>query len=312
MAERIPSVMKQGTRAPWLYLLPALVIMTVYVVYPTLRTFLLSFQNRDSTNLATASCTAGQPCWGILENYRYAFTSQEMLSAYGNNILWLFIAVTGTVVFGLLLAVLADRVPYERWAKAIIFLPMAISFVGAGVIWDFVYAYPRNPNDPNSPIIGLLNGIVVTLGGQPVPWLSTPGLNVLMLNIVGIWLWTGFTMTVLSAALKGVPEEVIEAARIDGANEIQVFFRIMIPLIMPTIALVITTMTINVLKVFDIVYVMTGGNYGTDVIANRMYTEMYVRFDAGRSSAIAVVLIALIIPIMFFNIQRMRRQEAIR
>jgi alpha-glucoside transport system permease protein len=272
----------------------------------------LSIQNANSTALASEACREGKSCWGIFENYHWALTSSEMLKSYRNNIIWMVVAVPGTLVLGLLIAVLTDRVKYERIAKAIIFMPMAISFVGAGVIWSFVYAYPRNPNDPHSPIIGVLNAIVVALGGHPVSWLSTPTLNVLMLNIVGIWLWTGFNMTILSAALRGVPTEVIEAARIDGANEFQVFFRIMIPLIMPTIVLVITTMTITVLKVFDIVYVMTGGNYGSDVIANRMYMEMYVRFDAGRSSAIAVVLIGLIVPVMILNMRRIREQEARR
>jgi alpha-glucoside transport system permease protein len=215
--------------------------------------------------------------------------------------------VSGTVAMGLLVAVLADRVRYEPIAKAIIFLPMAISFVGAGIIWTFVYNYGTGQVQ-----IGLLNAIVVALGGQPVSWLSEPQVNTIALIIVGVWMWTGFCMTMLSAALKGVPVEMLEAARVDGANEWRVFRSIIVPTIMPTIAVVITTMIINVLKIFDIVYVMTGGNYGTEVIANRMYSEMYNSHQAGRATAIAVILIAVIIPVMFYNISRFREQEAIR
>ncbi len=308
-----PAIMRQGQLLPWIFVGPALAILIIYVAYPTFNTFLLSFQNADSTQLASAACQPDQPCWGILENYRYALTSKVMLTSFRNNALWLILMVSGTVSLGLFYAVLADRVRYEPLAKAIIFLPMAISFVGAGVIWKFVYAYPINPNDPNVPVIGLLNAIVTALGGKPVAWLSTgPWVNNIALIVVGIWIWTGFCMTILSAALKGVPAEILEAARVDGANEWMVFWKIMVPMIMPTITVVITTMTINVLKVFDIVYVMTGGNYGTDVIANRMYMEMYQHQDAGRSAAIAVILVLAIIPVMLYNVRRFREQEAIR
>jgi alpha-glucoside transport system permease protein len=250
---------------------------------------------------------AGQPCWGILENYRYALTSNVMRTAFVNNLTWIVLMVSGTVVLGLLIATLADRVRYEPLAKAIIFLPMAISFVGAGIIWRFVYDF-----SPGGAQIGLLNAMVVALGGQPVSWLTTPQVNNIALILVGVWMWTGFCMTILAAALKGVPAENLEAARVDGANEWQVFMSITVPFILPTLTVVITTMIINVLKIFDIVYVMTGGNYGTEVIANRMYSEMYQSFQTGRAAAIAIVLVLVIIPAMFFNIRRVREQEAIR
>ncbi len=205
------------------------------------------------------------------------------------------------------MAVLADRVRYEALAKGIIFMPMAISFVGAGVIWKFVYSFGTSQVQ-----IGLLNAIVTSLGIDPIAWLSTPQLNTLMLIVVGVWIWTGFSMTILAAALRGVPEELLEAARIDGANEFRVFRQITIPLIMPTIIVVVTTMVINVLKLFDLVYVMTGGNFGTDVIANRMYSEMYVNFNPGRGTAVSVVLIILIIPFIYLNITRFLEQEALR
>lgn len=305
--DTVPKIMKQGKVAPWLYLAPALIVMTVFIVYPGLDTLRLSFMNKDSTQWATAACVTGQPCWGIFENYRYALTSEIMRTAFLNNLKWIVLMVSGTVAFGLLIAVLADRVRYEAIAKAIIFMPMAISFVGAGIIWTFVYNYGTGNVQ-----IGLLNALVVALGGQPVSWLSEPQINTVALIVVGVWMWTGFCMTMLSASLKGVPVEMLEAARVDGANEWRVFWGIIVPTIMPTIAVVITTMVINVLKIFDIVYVMTGGNYGTEVIANRMYSEMYKSQQAGRATAIAVILIAVIIPAMFYNIRRFREQEAVR
>lgn len=305
--EAIPNIMRQGRVAPWLYLAPALLVMAMFIVYPGLNTFYLSFRNNDDTGWASDNCVAGQACWGILENYHYALTSEVMLTAFVNNLKWIVLMVTGTVVLGLLIATLADRVRYEPLAKAVIFLPMAISFVGAGVIWKFVYDFGTGQSQ-----IGLLNAIVTALGAKPVSWLTEPQINTFALVAVGVWMWTGFCMTILSAALKGVSVETIEAAHVDGANDWEVFSQIMVPQILPTITVVITTMVINVLKIFDIVYVMTGGNYGTEVIANRMYIEMYTSFKTGRATAIAIVLIAVIIPFMIFNIRRFREQEAIR
>ncbi len=305
--EQIPNIMRQGRVTPWFYLLPALVVMATFIIYPGLNTLFLSFRNDDGTAWATANCVAGGPCWGVLENYRYALTSDIMLTAFVNNLTWILLMVSGTVLLGLLIATLADRVRYEPLAKAIIFLPMAISFVGAGVIWKFVYDFGSGQVE-----IGLLNALVTALGGSPVSWLTEPQTNTIALTVVGVWMWTGFCMTILAAALKGVPTETLEAARVDGATEWQTFWRVMVPQILPTITVVITTMVINVLKIFDIVYVMTGGNYGTEVIANRMYSEMYKSFKTGRATAIAIVLIAVIIPAMYFNIRRFREQEATR
>ncbi len=319
MPRRVPEIMKQGRMIPWFYLAPALLLMSFFIVYPMFNTFSLSLQNKDGTDTAAAACKDGEPCWGIFENYRYALTAELDLSSpeaawtsfwassYGNNIKWVVLMVSGTIILGMLVAVLADRVRYESIAKAIIFMPMAISFVGAGVIWKFVYSFGTSQVQ-----IGLLNAIVTSLGFDPIAWLVTPKLNTLALIVVGVWIWTGFSMTILAAALAGVPDELLEAARIDGANEFRVFRQITIPLIMPTIIVVVTTMVINVLKLFDLVYVMTGGNFGTDVIANRMYTEMYVNFNPGRGTAVSVVLIVLIIPFIYLNIRRFLEQEAIR
>lgn len=299
--------MRQKPLTPWMYLLPALIVMATFIIYPGFNTFYLSLRNSENTGWADTRCIEGSPCWGIFENYRYALTSTIMQTAFLNNLKWIVLMVSGTVALGLLIAVLADKVKYESLAKSIIFLPMAISFVGAGVIWKFMYNYGSSQVQ-----IGLLNAIVTALGGQPVSWLTEPQINTIALIVVGVWMWTGFCMTILAAALKGVSVEILEAARVDGANEWQVFWRVMIPQILPTITVVITTMIINVLKIFDIVYVMTGGNYGTEVIANRMYIEMYKNYDPGRASAIAVLLIIVIIPIMIMNIRRFQKQEAMR
>jgi alpha-glucoside transport system permease protein len=316
---RAPQVMKQGKLAPWLYLFPALAIMAVFIVYPMINTVHLSFLNKDGSASASTTCVEGKPCWGMFENYRYALTAEInnssaetiwqsfWISSYGNTIKWILIMVTGTVGIGLLFAVLVVRIKYEGLAKAIIFMPMAISSAGAGIIWKFVYSWGTSQVQ-----IGILNAIISGLGGKPVAFLSTQNLNTFMLIIVGIWMWTGFCMTILSASIKAVPEELNEAARVDGASEGQIFWKILVPIISPTIIVVITTMVINVLKMFDIVYVMTGGNFGTQVIANRMYNEMYKSFQTGRGTAIAVVLILAIIPFIYLNIRRFLAQEEMR
>jgi len=302
----VPKIMKQGRLAPWLYLGPALLIMLVFVIYPTINTAVLSFMDKTGTQSAAVDCSSGQPCWGVFENYRYALTNPLMLTALRNNALWLLLMVPGTVAVGLLFALLADRVRYESLAKSIIFMPMAISFIGAGVIWRFIYYIQAGGGAQ----IGLLNAIIVKLGGQPVAFLSNPAINNFSLMVVGVWLWAGFCMTILSAALKGLPTEVLEAARVDGANEWHLFWQVMFPMILPTVVVVTTTMVINVLKIFDIVFVMTGGNFGTEVIANRMFQLIVT--DTGKSMAIAVLLIILTIPVMIFNVRRFRQQEAMR
>lgn len=318
-ARPVPKIMKQGQLAPWYYLAPALIVMLFFIVYPMFNTIQLSLLNRNGTQSAATTCVAGKPCWGIFENYRYAllnefstgsfsaFWNSFWLSSYGNTLKWILFMVSGTVILGLLFAKLVDGIKNEGLAKSIMFMPMAISFVGAGVIWKFVYSYGTLQVQT-----GLLNAIITGLGGKPVSFLTTPVLNTYALIVVGIWIWTGFCMTILSSALKSVPDEIIEAARVDGANEWRVFWSIILPIIMPTVVVVITTMVINTLKQFDIVYVMTGGNYNTDVIANRMYTEMYINFNTGRGTAIAVILIITIIPFMILNVRRFIAQESMR
>jgi alpha-glucoside transport system permease protein len=267
------------------------------LVHPTLHTLYLSFLDKRSENFVG------------LQNYIWTLTSKDMLTAFKNNLLWLILFTGLTVSLGLILAVMLDRVRYEAVAKSIIFLPMAISFVGAGVIWKFVYTF----RPANAAQIGLLNAVWTGLfNAKPIGWLVNRTTNNFALIAAGVWIWTGFCMVILSAAYKGIPRELIEAARVDGANEWQVFWRIILPMMKPTIAVVATTMVINVLKVFDIVYVMTNGDLGTEVIANRMYKEMFHFLNFGRASSIAVILLLAIIPVMLVNIRRFQEQEAMR
>lgn len=319
MGDRVPNIMRQGPVVPWLYLLPALIIIAFFIIYPTVITVYLSILDADSEESAASTCIDGQTCWGIFENYRYALTSELdttnlasvwqsfWISSIGNNLKWIVLMVSGSVGIGLMMAVLADRVKYEALAKSVIFLPMAISFVGAGVIWKFVYTFGTENVQ-----IGLLNAIIRYLGGEPIAFLSRIPLNTIMLILVGIWMWAGFCMVILSAAIKGVAISLLEAARIDGASEWTSFWKITVPIIMPTITVVITTMVINTLKIFDIVFVMTGGNFSSNVIANRMYREMYINQNTGRGTAVATILILAVIPFMILNIRRFRDQEAIR
>jgi len=281
---------------PWVYVGPTLLILAFYLVYPTLNTIRLSFYDERSENFVG------------LRNYAWALTSKTMHIAFRNNLLWLVLLTSSSVGLGLVIAVLVNRVRYEPIAKSLIFLPMAISFVGASVIWRFVYAY----KPAGVPQIGLLNAVLTGVGLDPIGWLVNKATNNFALIAVGVWLQTGFCMVVLSAALKGIPKETIEAARVDGANEWHIFWRIIIPMISSTIAVVATTVVITVLKVFDIVFVLTNGTRGTEVMANRMYKEMFSFLNFGRASAIAVILLMAIIPVMAVNIRRFREQEAMR
>lgn len=302
--KQTPAIMRQGRWTPWFYLAPAMLILLFYVVYPTVRTVYLSIRNDNSSDWASTECRDGEACWGILENYHQAFTRNEVgaknVTALRNTALWLLVMVPGTVILGLLFAVLTDRVRYESLAKSIIFMPMAISFVGAGIIWKFVY-------DPDA-ATGLLNAITGIFGMAPRAWLaSKPPGNTFFIIIVGIWVWTGFTMTILGASLKGIPVDLLEAGRVDGANEWQVFRHIMFPQMLPTIGVVITTMTITTLKIFDIVWVMRGVD--TDVLATRMVTELTVGRQFGLSAAFAVILIVLTLPILIYNVRRFTIEE---
>jgi alpha-glucoside transport system permease protein len=286
----------QARLRPWVWLAPAIAFLVVFLVYPTIYTFYLSLLDRTSSRFVG------------LDNYGYFFTASDTLAALRNNAIWLVLLTLFSVGGGLIIAILLDRVRYESVAKSLIFVPLAISFVGAGVIWKFMFDF----RPPGTPQTGTLNGIITTFGADPVPWLLNGPFNTVALIVVAAWIWTGFCMVILSGALKGISVELMEAARVDGANEWQVFRGIVFPLLLPTIAVVATTMVITSLKAFDIVYVMTNGAYDTEVIANRMYKELFAFNQPGRASAVAIVLLALIIPVMLVNIKRFREQEAIR
>src|SRR6478752_2642949 len=283
----------RGMIRPWLFLGPALFLLIVYLVYPVIATFILSFYDRSGSNFVGFA------------NYTWALSDREFRQSIFNNILWLAVVPAACTFFGLVIAVMTDRIWWGNIAKSIVFMPMAISFVGASVIWKFIYEY-RGGNDTQ---IGLLNAIVQLFGGTPQVWISVPFWNNFFLMIILIWIQTGFAMVILSAALRGIPEETIEAAVIDGASGPQIFFKIMVPQIWGTIAVVWTTITILVLKVFDIVLAMTNGQWQSQVLANLMFDWMFRGGgDFGRGAAIAIVIMVLVIPIMIWNIRNARKE----
>jgi alpha-glucoside transport system permease protein len=239
------------------------------------------------------------------QNYIYSFTDRTMLQSYRNNLLWLVLGTGLSVGFGLLIAILADRCKFEKAAKTFIFMPMAVSFVGAGVIWKYVYAY----KPPGQPQIGLLNAVVAAFGGDPVGWITLRPWNTLLLIAILVWLQAGFAMVILSAAVKGVPKEIIEAGRVDGANELRVVFSIVIPYIAGSIVTVSTTILIITLKIWDIVFTMTNGLYGTEVLASQQYKQIFKFHHFGRGSAISIILLIAVIPVMWYNLRQFGKRE---
>ena len=291
---RVPGRRLRESLRPFVFVGPALTLLLIYLVYPAINTIYLSLFDARSENFVG------------LKNFVFVFSEPDIRIAFRNNALWLITVTSVCVSLGLVIAVLVDRLKLEAFAKSFIFLPMAISAVGASVIWRFMYAF----QPAGRPQIGLLNAILVALGGDPTGWYIRPPLNNFSLIVIMIWLQTGFCMVVISAAIKGVPDELIEAARIDGASELQIFSRITVPYIRGTIITVATTVLIAVLKVFDIVYVMTRGNFNTEVIANRMYIEMYRFRNFGHGSALAVILFLAVVPAMVINVLNLRRQRS--
>jgi alpha-glucoside transport system permease protein len=298
VVDLLPERYREGVR-PYIFVGPALVILAVFLIYPVLNTILVSFKD-----------TQGESFVG-LDNFKFVFTDPGMLRAIRNTFGWIVIVPLVGVSIGLAFATLADRLRRgEAVAKSMIFLPMAISFAGASITWRLIYNFRPAGFGSN---IGLLNGIMLGLGQDPVRWLDFKPWNNLMLMVIMIWMQTGFAMVVLSAAIKSIPDEILEAARIDGASELQVFRRIIVPSILPTIAVVTTYMVINAMKVFDIVFVMgSPETRGTEVIAERMIDWFFINNNDGRGAAIAVILFIAIIPVMIVNIRRFREEEAIR
>lgn len=301
IAELLPG-MAQYKVKPYLFILPALVAIAVYLIYPAILTVLDSF--KQQVNFPKEK-------WVGFENYSKLFSTTDFRNALLNTVLWVIIVPLASIIFGLAIAVLVDRLnpKSEKISKTVIFLPMAISAVAASTVWKFVYSYQV----PGQDQIGLLNAVWTLGGAEPVHWmgLTTMRFNSILLMIMMLWSQVGFSMVLLSSAVKGVPTETLEAARIDGANERQIFFRVVVPQIWPTMVTVFITVTIGVMKVFDIVYVMTGGNHNTSVIGMEFFNR-FVDVNYGSASAIVVILMIAIIPIMIFQVRQFRREEANR
>ncbi|WP_029192331.1 carbohydrate ABC transporter permease [Paenibacillus harenae] len=291
MVEQYPDKWKRRI-LPFVFVGPAVLLLGWLLVFPTLRTLYLSFLDAGSVNFVG------------LANYAAVFTDRLLVMALRNNLLWVFFGTLACVSLGLLIAILADRSSFEKLAKGLIFMPMAISFVAAGVIWKFIYYF-----QPGQEQIGLLNAIVVAFGGEPQAWLSMiqPWNNLFLIAIL-IWMQTGFAMVIFSAAIKSIPEDILEAARMDGAGEIRIFFSIMIPYISGTLLSVTTTIIVFTLKIFDVVMIMTGGQYETDVVATQFYRQLFMYQNAGYGSTLAIVLLVAVIPVIIINLRQFRRE----
>jgi alpha-glucoside transport system permease protein len=277
------------------FLAPAITLLGIGLIYPSVSTFIAAFLDNRGRGFVG------------LNNFVWIFTQQTGLVTVGNTMIWVLIVPTVSTIFGLAYAVFIDKSRGEKIFKVLVFMPMAISFVGASIIWRFVYF--AKPADQQQ--IGLLNQIVVWFGGQPVQWLQNSPWNTFFLIVVLIWVQTGFAMVVLSAAIKGVPAEQLEAASLDGTNAWQRFTNVTVPGIRSSLIVVLTTISIASLKVFDIVRTMTAGANNTSVIANEMYTQ-WKGFEVGRSAAFAVVLFILVLPIVIYNARQIKAQREIR
>jgi len=276
------------------FLLPALILVAIGLVWPAIRTTFLAFQDNSGA-------------WSM-DNFVWMFTQPAAIRTLINTVVWVLLVPTFATVVGLAYAIFIDKSRGERYFKALVFMPMAISFVGAGIIWRFVYEYRSGDREQ----IGILNAIVVAFGGEPVQWLQTDPINTILLIVVMIWIQTGFAMVVLSAAIKGIPTEQIEAAQLDGTNAWQRFRNVTVPGIRGSIVVVLTTISIATLKVFDIVRTMTAGNFNTSVVANEMYTQAFRASEVGRGSALALILFVMVLPIIVYNIRILRQQREIR
>jgi alpha-glucoside transport system permease protein len=290
IVERFPPKLRDRV-IPWVFIAPAVVLLTIYLVYPAVSTVISSFFDKNGAFTLANWASLGKG---------------EFLEILRNNVIWLVVATAGSVGLGLVVAALFDRIRRESLAKVFIFTPLAISLVGATVIWKFVYAV----QPPSQPQFGLLNAIWTAFGNKPVAWATTFPINLPAEMLIMIWLQTGFAMVVLSAAIKGVSVEVLEAARLDGASERQIFFGIIIPLIRGSIVTVTTTIAIATLKIFDIVFSVSGGLNHDNVVAVRMFQEMFQFFNDGRAAALATILFIAVLPVMILNLRNFRRQAA--
>jgi alpha-glucoside transport system permease protein len=288
---------KRGDRmVAFLFLLPVAFMLGVGLLYPGIMTIINSFYDAPGTSFIG------------LDNYGTIFTSEDQLTVLRNTVIWVVVTPFIATGVGLLYAILVDKARIEAFAKAVIFLPMAISFVGASIIWRFVYEY--RPDQPGVEQIGILNQLIVWLGFEPKNWLVESPLNTLLLVVIMIWIQAGFAMTVLSAAIKAIPDDVVEAARLDGVTAWGMFRFVTLPSIRPAVVVVLTTIGIGTLKVFDIVRTMTGGNFDTSVVANEFYSQSFRADNQGLGAALAVLLFILVIPVVAYNIRQLRASEA--
>jgi alpha-glucoside transport system permease protein len=293
LADRVRS--KRGELVQTIaFVLPAAVLIGVGLLYPGIRTIYESFKN------------AGGTAFVGFDNYQTIFTSSDQLAVLRNTALWVIITPVLATLIGLVYAVLIDKARVEALAKALIFLPMAISLVGASLIWKFVYDYRATENEQ----IGLANQILKWIGLDTYRFLLTEPWNTLFLIVILIWVQAGFAMTVLSASIKAIPDDIVEAARLDGVSGFRMFRFITVPSIRPSLIVVLTAISITTLKVFDIVRTTTGGNFNTSVLANEFYTQSFRSFNNGLGAALAVLLFILVLPIVVYNIRQMRKLEA--
>ena len=295
VGEKLISGRRPEARAhlqAWLWLFLPLALMAVILVYPLVLTIVYAFRNARST------------AWVGFRNFVWSF-SGDMVDVISNSVLWLVVLPVGTVLLSLAAALLFDRVRYERLAVTIILLPTAISFTAASIIWRQFYSY----QPPGTKQLGAVNAVWMLLPGtEPVAWLQTPLVNSLSLIFVALWASVGVATLIVSAAVKNVPQQLVEAATLDGAGPLRVFYHITLPSILPALLVVFTTAAIFALKVFDIVFVMTNGNFGTDVVANRMYAELFTTNHLGHASAIAVLLLLVALPVAFTNMRQFRKE----
>jgi alpha-glucoside transport system permease protein len=291
LAER-SSVKAQEWVKYLVFLVPALALLIIGLIYPAIRTLVMSFMDADSEVFVG------------MDNYVWAFTRPEILQVLGNTAIWVFVAPLASTFIGLVIAYLTDRMKSAAAVKSLIFMPMAISMVGASIIWKFVYDFEPNLKKVD---IGLLSAFAKALGfTEPPNWLLENPLNTFLLIAVMIWIQTGFAMVVLSAAMKNIPDEVVEASMLDGASQLKRFVQITVPMIRSSIVVVLTTITIGTLKVFDIVRTMTGGNFQTNVIANEMYSQTFRALNYGTGSALAIILFLGVVPIIWYNIRQLK------
>jgi alpha-glucoside transport system permease protein len=277
-----------------LFVIPAVLMIMFGLLYPGLRTIYESFRDANSTAFVG------------LDNYHTIFTDKNQLGVLRNTAVWVVLTPIAATFIGLVYAILVDRARFEKFAKALMFLPMAISLVGASLIWKFVYDYRSAENEQ----IGILNEILKVLGLDTYRFLLTEPWNTLFLIVIMIWVQAGFAMTVLSAAIRAIPADIIDSARLDGAGPLQMFRHITVPMIRPSLIVVLTTISIATLKVFDIVRTATGGNFDTSVLAYEFYVQSFRSFNGGLGAALAVLLFVLVTPIVIYNVRQLRRLEA--